>query len=435
MRRTHRRLFGVLSLAAVAAAALLTRTGASLGEEHRLLKGSSAYGDWTTDAVGLRRLITPADLPAPYATRSASNWSRTERRPAEAWPKVPPGFKVEAFATGLASPRLLRTAPNGDIFAADSRSGTIQVLRPGKAGQPAAVSTYADDLNYPFGIAFYPPGPDPQYLFVACVNAVLRYSYKNGDARPGGEPKVIVPSLPTGGHVTRDVVFSPDGKKMYVSVGSGSNDAEGGSDEAGRADILEFNPDGSGGRHFATGIRNPVSLAFHPVTGDLWTAVNERDGLGDNLPPDYVTRVKAGEFFGWPWYYIGAHQDPRHKGERADLSGEITVPDVLIQPHSAPLGMAVYTGTQFPAAYRNDIFVALHGSWNRSRRTGYKLVRVLLHDGKPTGEYEDFMTGFVTPDGTVWGRPVGVTVAADGALLVSDDAGNTVWRISYVGGK
>jgi glucose/arabinose dehydrogenase len=181
---------------------------------------------------------------------------------------VPPGFKVEAFATGLASPRLLRTAPNGDIFAADSRNGTIQVLRPGKAGQPAAVSTYADDLNYPFGIAFYPPGADPQYLFVACVNAVLRYPYKNGDARPGGEPKVIVPSLPTGGHVTRDVIFSPDGKKMYVSVGSGSNDAEGGSDEAGRADILEFNPDGSGGRHFATAISGRRSMS---ATGSATT--------------------------------------------------------------------------------------------------------------------------------------------------------------------
>jgi glucose/arabinose dehydrogenase len=346
---------------------------------------------------------------------------------------VPPGFKVEAFATGLASPRLLRTAPNGDIFVADSRSGIIEVLRPGNQGHPPAISTYLGDLNYPFGIAFYPPGPDPQYIYVACVDAILRYPYKKGDLRPSGEPTMIIAGIPTGGHVTRDVIFSPDGKKMFVSVGSRTNDAEGEADETGRADILEFNADGSDGRRFAAGIRNPVSLAIHPATGDLWTAVNERDGLGDNLPPDFVTRVKEGGFFGWPWYYIGANQDPRHKGERADLRGEITVPDVLIQPHSAPLGLAVYTGTQFPADYRNDIFVALHGSWNRSKRTGYKLVRVILHGGKPSGEYEDFMIGFVTPGGDVWGRPVGVTVAADGALLVSDDVGNAVWRISYLG--
>ncbi|HYM02178.1 MAG TPA: PQQ-dependent sugar dehydrogenase [Stellaceae bacterium] len=197
--------------------------------------------------------------------------------------------------------------------------------------------------------------------------------------------------------------------------------------------MLEFDPDGKEGRRYATGIRNPVGLAFHPLTGDLWTAVNERDGLGDNLPPDYVTRVREGGFYGWPWFYIGNHQDPRHKGERPGLGTTVTVPDVLIQPHSAPLHLAVYTGAQFPDEYRNDIFVALHGSWNRARRTGYKVVRIVLRNGEPTGEYEDFMLGFVAPDGSVWGRPVGVTVASDGALLVSDDVANVVWRVSYVG--
>jgi glucose/arabinose dehydrogenase len=220
---------------------------------------------------------------------------------------------------------------------------------------------------------------------------------------------------------------------MYVSVGSASNDQEWVSDESRRANILELNPDGSGERRFATGLRNPVEMAIHPVTGALWTIVNERDALGDNLPPDYVTSVRDSAFYGWPWYYIGANQDPRHKGEHAELRDKITVPDVLIQPHSAPLGIAVYTGQQFPVAYRNDLFVALHGSWNRAQRTGYKLVHVALKDGKARGDYEDFMTGFVTGDGNVWGRPVGVAVAPDGALLVSDDGGGVVWRITYTG--
>jgi glucose/arabinose dehydrogenase len=267
---------------------------------------------------------------------------------------------------------------------------------------------------------------------VGTVDAVLRFAYRNGDARARGTPERIA-RLPAGGHSTRDVIFSRDGRKMYVSVGSASNDQEWASDESRRANILELNPDGSGERRFATGLRNPVEMAIHPVTGALWTIVNERDALGDNLPPDYVTSVRDSAFYGWPWYYIGANQDPRHKGEHAELRDKITVPDVLIQPHSAPLGIAVYTGQQFPVAYRNDLFVALHGSWNRAQRTGYKLVHVALKDGKARGDYEDFMTGFVTGDGNVWGRPVGVAVAPDGALLVSDDGGGVVWRITYTG--
>jgi glucose/arabinose dehydrogenase len=198
-----------------------------------------------------------------------------------------------------------------------------------------------------------------------------------------------------------------------------------------RADILEYNPDGTGGRIYASGIRNAVGIAVHPATGELWASVNERDGLGDDLVPDYVTRVKEGGFYGWPWYYMGSIQDPRHRGEHPELRGESLVPDVLLQSHSASLEMAFYTGRQFPAEYRNDAFAAEHGSWNRSRRTGYKVIRVPLHDGVPTGEYEDFLTGFVTPAGDVWGRPVGVTVAKDGALLVSDDGGERIWRVSY----
>jgi glucose/arabinose dehydrogenase len=395
-----------------------------------VLAGAAAYGDWTSDAPGVRRLVTPADLPPPYATRNASNGPRIVNRPREALPQVPPGFKVEEFATRLSAPRVLRPAPNGDIFIAEVGAGAIRVLRRGSGAPAGSGAVYAEGLDEPFGLAFYPPGGDPQYLYVGTVDAVLRFAYRNGDVKARGEPEKIV-RLPEGGHSTRDVIFSPDGRKMYVSVGSASNDQEWGSDESRRANILELNPDGSGERRFATGLRNPVEMTIHPSTGELWTVVNERDALGDNLPPDYVTRVRDGAFYGWPWYYIGANQDPRHKGEHPELRDKIAVPDVLIQPHSAPLGIAVYTGRQFPAAYRGDLFVALHGSWNRAQRTGYKLVHVKLKDGKPSGDYEDFMTGFVTGEGDVWGRPVGVAVAPDGALLVSDDAGGVVWRISY----
>jgi glucose/arabinose dehydrogenase len=399
-----------------------------------VLTGDAAYGDWTTAAPGVRRQITPADLPPPYATRNAANGPRVVTRPRDALPRVPPGFKVEVFASQLNAPRVIRPAPNGDIFIAETGGGAIRILHAGADAPEGPGVVYAEGLDEPFGLAFYPPGSDPQYLYVGTVDAVLRFAYRNGDATARGTPERIA-RLPAGGHSTRDVIFSPDGRKMYVSVGSASNDQEGASDESRRANILELSPDGSGERRFATGLRNPVEMAIHPATGALWTIVNERDALGDNLPPDYVTSVRDGAFYGWPWYYIGANQDPRHKGEHAELRDKITVPDVLIQPHSAPLGIAVYTGQQFPVAYRNDLFVALHGSWNRAQRTGYKLVHVPLKDGKARGEYEDFMTGFVTGDGNVWGRPVGVAVAPDGALLVSDDGGGVVWRITYTGSR
>jgi glucose/arabinose dehydrogenase len=422
--------------ARVAAAVAAALAGAAVVQaDTSVLSGAAAYGDWTKDAPGVRRRLNAADLPPPYATRSAVDGGGLVTRPSGALPKAPPGFSLELLATGLSEPRLLRVAPNGDIFIAETGAGDIRVLRGGAKEQSPTAAVYAKGLDGPFGLAFYPPGPNPQYLYVGTVDAVLRFPYRSGDVAPG-RPETIVANLPTGGHSTRDVIFSSDGRKMYVSVGSLSNDQESGSaEETRRADILQFNPDGSGERRFATGMRNPVQMAIHPLTGALWTVVNERDGFGDDLPPDYVTRVRDGAFYGWPWYYIGANQDPRHKGEHPELRDRVVVPDVLLQPHSAPLGLAVYTGAQFPAAYRNDLFVALHGSWNRSRRTGYKVVRVVLHAGKPTGEYEDFLTGFVTPEGDVWARPVGVAVAPDGALLVSDDAGGTVWRVSYTGAR
>lgn len=406
-----------------------------------ILTGAAALGDWTTDAPGVRRKLTVADLPKPYDTPSARNFPRPVPRPEGAWPRVPQGFKVEEFATGLDNPRKIVVAPSGDVFIAESRPNRLRVLRDAdNNGKPEVNRIFAEGLRQPFGIALYPPGPEPQYLYVANTDAVVRFAYRNGDLKASGEPQVVTSNisgggrLPGGGHWTRDVVFSRDGRKMFLSVGSRSNvdDDEG---EARRARIFAFNPDGSSERVYATGIRNPVGLAIHPQTGDLWTSVNERDGLGDHLVPDYVTRVQEGGFYGWPWFYIGGNQDPRHEGKRPELKDKVIVPDVLLQSHMASLAMTFYTGSQFPAEYRTHAFAAQHGSWNRSRSTGYKLVRIPVVNGRATGVYEDFLTGFVTPDGDVWGRPVGVAVARDGSLLVSDDGSGTIWRITYNGAK
>lgn len=403
----------------------------------RTLTGQGALGDWTTDAPGVRRRITTADLPKPYATSSVDAGSRVSERPEGAWPKVPAGFKVEEYARGLEGPRLIRTAPNGDLFVAESYAGRVRVLR-GAGGKAEVSEVFAAGLERPFGIAFYPPGPDPQYVYVANTGTVVRFPYRSGDLKARGAAETVVSNVPGGGqlrgggHWTRDVVFSTDGKRMFVSVGSRSNVSDDES-ETRRACVLEFTPEGKNERFYATGIRNAVGLAVDPQTGELWASVNERDELGDDLVPDYVTRVRDGGFYGWPWFYIGANQDPRHAGKHPELRDKVIVPDVLIQSHSASLGMTFYTGAQFPKEFAGDAFAAEHGSWNRARRTGYKVIRVPLRGGAPTGEYEDFMTGFVTPSGEVWGRPVGVAVAKDGALFVSDDGSDTVWRVSYAG--
>ncbi|HEX8129617.1 MAG TPA: sorbosone dehydrogenase family protein [Pyrinomonadaceae bacterium] len=416
-------------------------SGSAAVTKNSTLTGRAALGHWTTDAPGVRRRITTADLPAPFDTRSVDNGPRLVARPSNAWPKVPAGFKVDEFAAGLENPRLVRVAPNGDIFVAESRADRIRILRaPDGASKSTHNDVFVSGLTRPFGIAFYPSGANPQYVYVANTGSIVRFPYRNGDLRARGEAETVVPDIPGGGqlrgggHWTRDIAFSRDGKKMYVSVGSHSNVWENEREnEERRANILEYNPDGTGFRIYAWGIRNAVGIAIHPQTGDLWASVNERDGLGDDLVPDYITRVRAGGFYGWPWYYLGANQDPRHTGKRPDLRDKVVVPDVLIQSHSASLQMEFYTGKQFPEEYRHDAFAAQHGSWNRSRRTGYKLIRVPLRKGVPTGEYEDFLTGFVTPEGDVWGRPVGVAVGRDGALFVTDDGSKTVWRISYQG--
>ncbi|HZT42914.1 MAG TPA: sorbosone dehydrogenase family protein [Chthonomonadaceae bacterium] len=356
-------------------------------------------------------LIRPQDLPPPYTTRSVNNPPVIVPQPAGAALRVPPGFHVSVFASGLNNPRQLTVAPNGDIFCVESVAGRVTVFRPGRNGKVALRRTFASGLELPFGIAFW-----KHYLYVANTNSVVRFPYRSGQTHASGRPEVIVRGLPGYGyrqHWTRDLAFSPKGRKMFVSVGSRSNV---GIEAPPRACIVEYDPDGSGAHLYATGLRNAVAMAFNPVDGRLWATVNERDGLGDNVPPDYITSVREGGFYGWPYTYIGAHHDPRMP-PRPDLARRAIVPDVLIQAHSAALGLAFYTSTQFPQAYRNDAFVALHGSWNRRDRTGY----------------EDFLTGWMLGprDRRVWGRPVGVAVAHDGSLLVTDDGGNKIWRVTY----
>jgi len=404
-----------------------------------ILTGQAAMGDYTTDTPGNRRIIAVADLPAPYDTPSSDNGPHIVTRPDGAWPKVPPGFTVDLLATGLTNPRKIVTAPNGDLFVAESAPGRIKVLRQDADGKIAKTVIFANGLHQPFGIAFYPPGPNPTYVYIANTDSVIRFAYQKGDLTARSKPEMIVPDIPGGGrlrgggHWTRDIVFTQDGKKMFVSVGSHSNDNDD-AFEKHRADILQYNPDGSAFRIYATGIRNAVGLAIEPQTGGLWASVNERDQIGDNLPPDYITHIEENGFYGWPWFYLGDHQDPRHKGEHPELAGKIIVPDVLLQAHSASLCMTFYTASQFPSQYRGCAFAAEHGSWNRSVRTGYKIICVPIKDGKSVaGEYDDFLTGLVTPDGDPYARPVGVTVDSQGSLLIVDDGSNSIWRARYTG--
>jgi glucose/arabinose dehydrogenase len=415
--------------------------------------GQAAFGDWRDDAPGLRRLIRPSDLPEASEDQSADNHPDKIDMPAGAEPKVPDGFSVDMIASGLAQPRVVRVAPNGDLFVADSKPGEIHLFRlSGGSAKPSENTVFASGLNKPYGIAFYPLGPDPQWVYVANTDSVVRFPYKNGDLQASGKAETIVDKIPWVHHWTRDLAFSLDGKQMFLSVGSGSNVAldmpkkpNEGMDsftkthpvtgatwdtEEYRADVLVFDPEGKDKRIFASGLRNCSGMTVQPITGALWCAVNERDELGENVPFEYATHVGEGNFYGWPWYYIGNHEDPRHKGDRPDLAEKVTVPDVLIQAHSAPLGIVFNASDGLGADYKGDAFVALHGSWNRGSRTGYKVVRLIFKDGKPTGEYEDFVTGFVVSDKQVWGRPVGVAVAKDGSLIISEDGNGTIWRVS-----
>lgn len=429
-----RKILRIASIAAIGV--VICGAGIVVRAQDKMFSGNEAFGDYTRDAPGVWHKITVGDMPAAFASEAARNASRPGVRDDKAFPKILPGFSVTAFAEGFKQPRQMKIAPNGDIFLSESGANRIHVIRAAAgAGKAASDEIFAEVAERPYGIAFYPAGPDPEWVYIASMNQLVRFPYRVGDTKARGAPEMIVPNLPGRVHWTRDVLVGQDGKHILLAVGSSSNIQDDGPEaERFRANILEFNPDGSGRRVYAAGLRNPVTIATNPVNGELWASVNERDLMGDNLPPDYVTHVQEGKFYGWPYFYIGDHRDTRVKGEPPVPGNQVIVPDVLIQPHSAPLGMAFYTGAQFPAEYRNDLFVAVHGSWNRALRTGYKLIRVKLKDGRATGEYQDFMTGFVTGDAQVWGRPVGVAMAQDGSLLMTDDGSGTLWRIAYTGG-
>jgi glucose/arabinose dehydrogenase len=368
------------------------------------------------------------DLPQPGLGPNADNPPRVVPRPPGAELHLPTGFSIRPFAEGgFESPRWLALAPNGDVFLADSAAGTVWILRD-STGRGVATTrfAFATGLHQPFGMAFH-----EDWFYVADTDAVLRFPYAPGQTEATGAPESIA-SLPGSGyhqHWTRNIVFSSDGTRLFVSVGSQTNDDD---DPEPRASILSMRPDGSDAHLFARGLRNAVGLALGPQTHALWAAVEERDRLGDDLVPDYVTEVHEGGFYGWPFAYLGPHEDPRHRGERPDLVARTLVPDVLVQAHSAVLGLVFYEGAMFPPEYEGDAFVALHGSWNRSKRTGYKIVRIPFQAGRPRGGYDDFITGWMLDESSrdVWGRPVGLLVAKDGALLVADDGANMVWRVS-----
>jgi glucose/arabinose dehydrogenase len=410
-----------------------------------VLTGQAAFTDAAHEAPGIRRHLTAADLPAPNPSESVDNGPSLVPRPEGAWPIAPKGFKVELYATDLNNPRLLRTAPNGDIFLAESQPGIIKVFRGvGADGKAKVEAEFATGLNLPFGIAFYPAGPNPKWLYVGNTDGIVRFPYKSGDLKATG-PAESLAELPGGGrlrgggHWTRDLAFSKDGSKLFASVGSHSNvdDMDTHPEEFHRADVLEFTPEGKFVKVYASGIRNCVGEAINPTTGELWCSTNERDGLGNNLVPDYVTHVQEDGFYGWPWFYYngpnGGINDPRHQGKHPELQAKVITPDILVNPHFASLEMLFYTGTEFPAIFRGDGFAAEHGSWNRAQRAGYEVIRLPMKNGHATGEYEDFLTGFVTNDGQVWGRPVGVAQANDGSLFVSDDGSRSIWHVTYTG--
>jgi glucose/arabinose dehydrogenase len=451
--------------------------------------GQAAFADWSQEKPGVLRKLSVTDLPKPDPEQSVRNQPHIVPRPQNAWPIAPPGFKVTLYAGGdngpspspdqqhsqqqgtkpsnqgtFNQPRLIRMAPNGDLFIADSGAGTILVLRGIKAdGKAAQVERFATGLDHPFGIAFYPVD-NPQFVYVANTTSVVRFSYRSGGLHASGKPQTVVSSLPGyaqltgGGHWTRDVVVTKDGQHLLVSVGSGSNidNPDDHPKEFHRANVLEYTPEGKFLKVYASGLRNCVGEAINPATGMLWCSTNERDELGNHLVPDYVTSVPEGGFFGWPWYYMGGHQDPRlpqpcadgtganpqaaaespdaKTCKHVDLHAKVLTPDVLVQPHMASLEMTFYpaSGT-FPQSYGGDGFAAEHGSWNREKRTGYEVIRIPMHNGKADGSYEDFLTGFVVDDNSVWGRPVGVAIGKDGSMFVTDDGSRSVWHVTYEG--
>ncbi|MGI4756001.1 MAG: PQQ-dependent sugar dehydrogenase [Janthinobacterium lividum] len=463
----------------------------SYGQGTPVQVGQAAFSDWSQEKPGTSHKVLVTDLPEPNPGQSVRKQPHLVPRPKDAWPIAPAGFRVTLYAGGdngpgpspdqpkseehktqpadsgtFRQPRLIRTAPNGDLFVADSGGGIIFVLRGmGADGRATKVEPFATGLDHPFGIAFYPAN-NPRFVYVANTTSVVRFPYHPGDLHATSKPETIVPVLPGyaqlagGGHWTRDVVFSQDGKHMLVSVGSGSNvdNPDDHPKEFHRANVLEYTPEGVFEKVYASGLRNCVGEAINPVTGMLWCSTNERDELGNHLVPDYVTSVPEGGFFGWPWYYMGGHQDPRLPQpcadgtgvnpqassespdagtcNRVDLHAKVLTPDVLLQPHMASLEMAFYPSAgNFPTAYSGNAFASEHGSWNREDRAGYEVVRIPMHNGKADGSYEDFLTGFVVDADNVWGRPVGVAFGKDGSMFVTDDGSRSVWHITYDNGQ
>lgn len=365
------------------------------------------------------------NLPAPFATKSSGNGPRGEAPPPGFLPTVMQGFRINVFAADFKVPRWMAVAPNGDIFVAETGANQIDILRDlQNSGGAQQREVFATGTRQVFGIAFH-----DDYVYVGNTNELVRFKYDPKTSKRLGEAEPLM-KLPTGGHNTRSVAVSPDGKHLYVSVGSGSNINTG--EDPIRAAITICDLDGKNARLFATGLRNPVGLAVEPKTGELWTSVNERDELGDDLPPDYFTSLKDGGFYGWPYSYIGSNMDTRVKPQKPELVAKAIIPDVLLGAHVAPLQFAFYTGKQFPESYWGGAFIAEHGSWNRATRAGYQIAFVAFKDGQPSADPVPFMTGLVPdPSGRdVLGRPVGVAVAPDGSLLVSDDGAGKVYRIS-----
>jgi glucose/arabinose dehydrogenase len=384
---------------------------------------------WAADMPGQRFAISPTSLPKPNATPAVDNTSEVILRPAVALPKAPDGFAVSVFAADVRNARWMTVAPNGDVFLAEPDGGKVVVLRPTADGTRAArISTYASGFAQPHGLAIHDGS-----LYVADTKSIWRLPYADGALKGAGKRVHVADTTPAQGvgHFTRDIVFDSKGN-LFLTIGSKDNLAE---DPLPYASVERVNPNGTL-TTFASGLRNPVGIAFYPGTDDLYVTVNERDGLGDNLPPDYFTRIRQGDFFGWPYAYTGPHADPTYGSKRPDLVKITKTPDVLFQAHSAPLGLVFYEGSQFPAEYKGDAFVALHGSWNSAHPTGYKIVRVHFANGRPENAYTNFVTGWwdgSTSPARVWGRPVGLVVAKDGSLLIADDKGNTVWRVAYKG--
>ncbi len=382
--------------------------------------------------VGERFEVSPDDLPKPYATLRDSNPPEVIARPAGATLNVPPGFRANIFRAGLANPRWLAVAGNGDVILTEMRAGRVRVLRDADGdGKAEFMATFTDEIEWPHGLAIH-----RGHLYVSNPRRIWRYPYKPGQTKQTGPAEIVTRPGALGdgsGHWTRNLAVSPDGESLFVAVGSRNNLGE---EPLPRASVQRMALDGSGQSTYASGLRNAVGIAFYPGSNDLYVAVNERDGLGDGLPPDYLTRVRQGEFFGWPYAYAGPNPDPTYGARRPDQVALSKLPDLLFEAHTAPLGLVFYDSEQFPKAYRGDAFVALHGSSNAGRPRGYMVVRVPFKGGRPAGGYESFATGFWHGgDGPakVWGRPAGLAVAKDGSLLIADDAGEVIWRVAYVG--